>query len=175
MSDQIRRDPRINWITKPVHKKREARGLTSVGKQVGQILMMSAKRFLYSYNLPRIAVLEKVRGTTTRPVWPPGKGTTRSASAATDDSNFFMLCTPVYTQYITCLYAHAQKCQKAWRGTFVMPYRDVCYFWFRSWLSTTWINQRNVRYRSTRENPHGFADTAELVVSAAAAAVALCS
>ncbi|RPD62958.1 60S ribosomal protein L15, partial [Lentinus tigrinus ALCF2SS1-7] len=29
----IRRDPRINWITKPVHKRREARGLTSVGKQ----------------------------------------------------------------------------------------------------------------------------------------------
>ncbi|KAH0838326.1 ribosomal L15-domain-containing protein [Lanmaoa asiatica] len=29
----IRRDPRINWITKPVHKRREARGLTSIGKQ----------------------------------------------------------------------------------------------------------------------------------------------
>lgn len=44
MSDQIRRDPRINWITKPVHKRRETRGLTSVGKQVGRITMMSAKR-----------------------------------------------------------------------------------------------------------------------------------
>ena len=31
---QIRRDPRINWITKPVHKHRESRGLTSVGKHV---------------------------------------------------------------------------------------------------------------------------------------------
>ncbi|KNZ79566.1 60S ribosomal protein L15-B [Termitomyces sp. J132] len=29
----IRRDPRINWIANPVHKRREARGLTSVGKQ----------------------------------------------------------------------------------------------------------------------------------------------
>ncbi|KAG6381199.1 ribosomal L15-domain-containing protein [Boletus reticuloceps] len=29
----IRRDPRINWIVKPVHKRREARGLTSIGKQ----------------------------------------------------------------------------------------------------------------------------------------------
>ncbi|KAF7347810.1 Ribosomal protein L15 [Mycena venus] len=29
----IRKDPRINWITKPVHKRREARGLTSIGKQ----------------------------------------------------------------------------------------------------------------------------------------------
>jgi hypothetical protein len=31
---QIRRDPRINWIVNPVHKRREARGLTSIGKQV---------------------------------------------------------------------------------------------------------------------------------------------
>ncbi|KAJ3194315.1 60S ribosomal protein L15 [Irineochytrium annulatum] len=29
----IRRDPRINWICNPVHKRREARGLTSVGKK----------------------------------------------------------------------------------------------------------------------------------------------
>ena len=30
---QVRRDPKINWITAPVHKHREARGLTSIGKQ----------------------------------------------------------------------------------------------------------------------------------------------
>ena len=29
----IRNDPRINWICNPVHKRREARGLTSAGKQ----------------------------------------------------------------------------------------------------------------------------------------------
>ncbi|KAI4624599.1 hypothetical protein J4E83_004275 [Alternaria metachromatica] len=29
----IRRDPRINWITKAVHKHREARGLTATGKK----------------------------------------------------------------------------------------------------------------------------------------------
>lgn len=29
----IRRDPRINWICNPVHKRREARGLTSIGKK----------------------------------------------------------------------------------------------------------------------------------------------
>ena len=29
----IRRDPRINWIANPVHKHREARGLTSEGKK----------------------------------------------------------------------------------------------------------------------------------------------
>lgn len=28
----IRRDPRINWIVKPVHKHREMRGLTSAGR-----------------------------------------------------------------------------------------------------------------------------------------------
>jgi large subunit ribosomal protein L15e len=29
----IRRDPRINWIVNPVHKRRDARGLTSAGRQ----------------------------------------------------------------------------------------------------------------------------------------------
>ncbi|KAJ2080327.1 60S ribosomal protein L15 [Coemansia sp. RSA 988] len=29
----IRRDPRINWIAKTVHKRREARGLTSAGRK----------------------------------------------------------------------------------------------------------------------------------------------
>ncbi|KAI9207312.1 ribosomal protein L15e [Polychytrium aggregatum] len=29
----IRRDPRINWIVDPVHKRREARGLTAIGKK----------------------------------------------------------------------------------------------------------------------------------------------
>jgi hypothetical protein len=29
----IRRDARINWITKPVHKHRESRGLTATGKR----------------------------------------------------------------------------------------------------------------------------------------------
>lgn len=29
----IRRDPRINWICNPVHKRRDARGLTSAGKK----------------------------------------------------------------------------------------------------------------------------------------------
>ncbi|KAJ3340066.1 60S ribosomal protein L15 [Gonapodya sp. JEL0774] len=29
----IRRDPRINWIAQPVHKHRESRGLTGIGKK----------------------------------------------------------------------------------------------------------------------------------------------
>lgn len=28
----VRRDPKINWLCKPVHKHRELRGLTSAGK-----------------------------------------------------------------------------------------------------------------------------------------------
>lgn len=35
---QIRRDARINWIANPVHKHRESRGLTSIGKKVRQLL-----------------------------------------------------------------------------------------------------------------------------------------
>lgn len=33
MHNAVRRDPRINWICKPVHKHRELRGLTSAGKK----------------------------------------------------------------------------------------------------------------------------------------------
>jgi ribosomal protein L15E len=33
MHKAIRRDPRINWIVNPVHKHREQRGLTAVGKK----------------------------------------------------------------------------------------------------------------------------------------------
>ena len=39
----IRRDPRIQWITKPVHKHRELRGLTSAGRQ-GRGLRKSGHR-----------------------------------------------------------------------------------------------------------------------------------
>ncbi|KAF8271365.1 60S ribosomal protein L15 [Lactarius quietus] len=52
--DQIRRDPRINWIAKPVHKRREARGLTSIGKQNRGI----GKGHRYN-NTPRVATWKK--------------------------------------------------------------------------------------------------------------------
>lgn len=29
----VRRDPRINWICRPVHKHRELRGLTAAGRK----------------------------------------------------------------------------------------------------------------------------------------------
>jgi hypothetical protein len=49
---QIRRDPRINWIVKPVHKRREARGLTSVGKKVHlQIVLL--RILCFDSSLPR--------------------------------------------------------------------------------------------------------------------------
>jgi len=50
----IRRDPRINWIAKPVHKRREARGLTSVGKQNRGI----GKGHRYN-NTPRVATWKR--------------------------------------------------------------------------------------------------------------------
>ena len=33
MHKAIRRDPRINWICRPVHKHREMRGLTAAGRK----------------------------------------------------------------------------------------------------------------------------------------------
>jgi len=50
----IRRDPRINWIAKPVHKRREARGLTSIGKQNRGI----GKGHRYN-NTPRVATWKR--------------------------------------------------------------------------------------------------------------------
>ena len=83
MAIQIRRDPKINWITAPVHKRREARGLTSIGKQVCCIHSLF---LLYQTNkIYRTVVLAKDTGTTTRLVWLPGKSTTPSAFVATGD------------------------------------------------------------------------------------------
>jgi hypothetical protein len=81
--DQIRRDARIKWIAKPVHKRREARGLTSVGKHVCLVIEMLLR---HSKDFVRTAGSAKATDTTTRLVWRHGKGTTRSACVATDDS-----------------------------------------------------------------------------------------
>jgi large subunit ribosomal protein L15e len=81
--DQIRRDARINWIVKPVHKRREARGLTSIGKQV----CLGNRDVLRDSNeFARTGASEKGTGTTTRLVWQHGRGTIRSACAGTVDS-----------------------------------------------------------------------------------------
>ncbi|THH17007.1 hypothetical protein EW146_g3741 [Bondarzewia mesenterica] len=50
----IRRDPKINWITAPVHKRREARGLTSIGKQNRGL----GKGHRYNHT-PRVATWKK--------------------------------------------------------------------------------------------------------------------
>ena len=81
--DQIRRDARINWIARPVHKRREARGLTSIGKQV----CLSKRDVLRDSNdFARTGASGKATGTTTRLVWRHGRGTTLSACAGTVDS-----------------------------------------------------------------------------------------
>ncbi|KAG6851044.1 hypothetical protein H0H93_002936 [Arthromyces matolae] len=79
----IRRDPRINWISNPVHKRREARGLTSVGKQV------RFDRYIF-FPLPanseiRTVAWARVIATTMLLLAPPGKNTTPSVSVATVD------------------------------------------------------------------------------------------
>jgi len=39
----IRNDPRLNWIAKPVHKRRELRGLTSAGKKARGLRVKGGK------------------------------------------------------------------------------------------------------------------------------------
>lgn len=91
---QIRRDPKISWITKPVHKRRESRGLTSIGKQVGPLSpLLHTCQLIWDF--PRIVVWAKDIVTITPRRGLPGKDTTRSASVATDElfvyfSGFFV-------------------------------------------------------------------------------------
>lgn len=73
---QIRRDARINWIVNPVHKRREARGLTSIGKQVRVTPVGMLDIFSSLFQLFRTVVLEKVIASTTLLLAPPGKSTT---------------------------------------------------------------------------------------------------
>ena len=84
---QVRRDPRINWITKPVHKHREARGLTSAGKQVCTFTFI--KYDLLKAPSYRIVDSEKATVSTTPRLAPPGRGTTLSAFAGTDERVYY--------------------------------------------------------------------------------------
>ena len=90
--EQIRRDPRINWITKPVHKRREARGLTSVGKQVRNHILYHYSQMLKHLASHRTVDSARATVTTTLRAGRPGRSTTRSASAATDDLLLYSFC-----------------------------------------------------------------------------------
>ena len=100
---QIRRDARINWIVNPVHKRREARGLTSIGKQVCFNLSENLP-CSYLYYSSRIAAWARVIATITLQHAPPGRNTTLSASADTVD--FFLLLHLLLSTMSSCrLYA----------------------------------------------------------------------
>lgn len=144
MSDQIRRDPRINWITKPVHKKREARGLTSVGKQVGSDKGETCSFAHINFPEPRHWKRSEVQQHTscghlekTQHAQPPPLPMIVS---------FFFLCharLSVYTQQIhVCMLA----CPKMSEMLGVEHLSFHFYFWFRSRLYN--VDQ-------TRVNPHG--------------------
>jgi hypothetical protein len=62
----VRRDPRINWICDPVHKRRETRGLTAAGKKVDNMLFIGSCHIL-SFTLFRTVVLPKDIDTTINP------------------------------------------------------------------------------------------------------------
>ena len=71
----------------PVHKRREARGLTSIGKQVGVHLDSFIQRRSY-FSFRTVVSTERDTVTTTPLLAPPGRSTTLSASAATVDCFF---------------------------------------------------------------------------------------
>ena len=75
----IRRDPRANWICNPVHKRREARGLTAEGKRNRGI----GKGHRYNHTVRRRAALCMTDACSPRAR--RGADTTRSSSLATDE------------------------------------------------------------------------------------------
>jgi len=88
-----------------------------------------ANAFRHPWDFARTVVSERVTDTTTHLVWPHGRGTTNSASAATDDSTLFPCSTShVYVRM-------PKKCQIQ---AFILSS-------LRSCALTTWINTRNVR------------------------------
>ena len=87
---QIRRDPRINWIVNPVHKRREARGLTSIGKQVG-VVKLTCDGFLNDSR--RTVAWAKAIVTITHLLALPGRNTTHSACVAIVDFSVFFSTT----------------------------------------------------------------------------------
>lgn len=157
MGDKIRRDPRINWITKPVHKKREARGLTSVGKQVGRIIMMSGEMCAITHITcpePRYWKGSEVQQHTscghlekTQQAQPP------PLPMMVYFLCYARLCT--HTSSHVCMRA-CPKMSEMLGVKHLLFYIEVSvYFWFRSWLlSTTWINTR----KSSRFAAHTVAD-----------------
>lgn len=90
---QIRRDPRINWIVNPVHKRREARGLTSIGKQVRPRHRLQTNSTLI---LCRIVDWARAIATIILPLVLLGRNTTLSVFADTVDfCNAFLLSSTV--------------------------------------------------------------------------------
>jgi hypothetical protein len=82
----IRRDARINWICDPVHKRREARGLTGAGKKVSSSTQTLCQTVSDPVGvvLRRTVVLEKATSSTTRPEGRRGASTTPFLSVVTD-------------------------------------------------------------------------------------------
>ena len=114
---QIRRDPRINWITKPVHKRREARGLTSIGKKVRSVVL-GRNIFVLTLSF-RTAVSAKVIVTTTPLSVLPGRDTTLFPFAGTGEVLFsFLFSLRLYAQKLSSCLRHV------W--TYALPNICVC-------------------------------------------------
>lgn len=76
----VRRDPRMNWICDPVHKRRESRGLTGAGKKVCALFISFSMYILLILFSPipfRTVVLARDTATTTNRRMLSGAATTR--------------------------------------------------------------------------------------------------
>lgn len=118
---QIRRDPRISWIAKPVHKRREARGLTAIGKKVGQRLPLSLG--IYVYTSSRTVVSAKATVTTTPPSGPPGGSTTLFRCVVTGKGACFCLFVMYAIQkvFFVTFYLYGQHTLSAIHVSAFMP------------------------------------------------------
>ena len=103
---QIRRDPKINWIANPVHKRREARGLTAIGKKVRSRTHRAGKSCTDTLN--RTVVLARVTFTTRAASTRPGRSTTPCRFVATGDRAVVLLCFAfcTFSMFIPCHMDH---------------------------------------------------------------------
>jgi Ribosomal L15 len=154
-SDQIRRDPRINWIVKPVHKRREARGLTSIGKQVSWATVIVLGTWFFTH----VPCPESWywKGSQVQQHTSCGnlEKTQHSQPPPLPMIVFFIYtCTPVYTIHhmfvCTC-----SKMSQAWHAERFSFHIELSLFWFRSpagreQRGSTWINMRKSSHSNSR-------------------------
>ncbi|KAB5592190.1 hypothetical protein CTheo_4341 [Ceratobasidium theobromae] len=113
----IRRDPRINWIVNPVHKRREARGLTSIGKQASLPCVNFGIYFLTFIQNRGLGKGNRYNHTPSRSTWKRHNTCTASLSVATDERLVCYFLHPLYyafpnhAKYVLANYRIHKMCE----------------------------------------------------------------